>query len=92
MTRRIYRRLFRLNDRITELDRVIAQVSAELAVHRVIADDARRDAAVGNHIDGEEADLTAADVKRFETALAALEDRRHQLTVQRDLLAMRLSD
>ena len=73
--KRIHRRIFRLNEKLTALDAEIARTRAELEYHRSINDDAQRDAAVGNYIDREEAGLTAADVRRFEKTIADLEAR-----------------
>ena len=88
--KRIHRRLFRLNERISALEGEARQVAAELEYHRAINDDAQRDAAIGNYIDREEAGLTAGDVRRFERTLASLEARLFRLTVKRDHLFDRL--
>jgi hypothetical protein len=84
--KRVHRRLFRLNEKIASLQKEAAQVAAELEYHRSIDDDARRDAAVGNYIDREEAGLTAADVRRFERTLTSLEEKTEKLTSKRDRL------
>ena len=84
--KRVHRRLFRLNEKIAALQEEAAQVAAELEYHRSINDDAQRDATVGNYIDREEAGLTAADVRRFERALAEIEQRTAKLTSKRDRL------
>ncbi|MGD2102820.1 MAG: hypothetical protein PVG83_11375 [Acidimicrobiia bacterium] len=89
--KRIHRKLFRLNDRIEELRREAAGVAAELEHHRSINDDAQRDAAVGNYIDREEAGLTAADVRRFERALAEINVRLDKLTAKRDRLLAKIN-
>lgn len=89
--KRIHRKLFRLNDRIEELRRESAGVAAELERHRSINDDAQRDAAVGNYIDREEAGLTAADVRRFERALADIDVRVEKLTAKRDRLLSKMN-
>ena len=89
---RLHKRIFRLNDRIDELDIEARQVAAELDYHRAINDDAQRDAAVGNYIDREEAGLTAGDVRRFEQTLAGLADKRSRLAAKRDQLLTRLPD
>ncbi len=73
--RRIERRLFRLNDQMARLREEAALVRAELDRHRLIDEDAQRDAAVGNYIDREEAALTAADVRRFDRSLRSINDR-----------------
>lgn len=84
--KRVHRRLFRLNEKIADLKREAEQVAAELEYHRSINDDAQEDAAIGNYIDREEAGLTAADVRRFEKTLAALEEKRAKLVEKRDRL------
>lgn len=90
VVKRIHRKLFRLNDQIRRLQEEAAGVAAELEYHRAIDEDAQRDAAVGNYIDREEAGLTAADVRRFERALAELDDRKAKLSEKRDRLLGRL--
>jgi seryl-tRNA synthetase len=89
---RLHRRLFRLNEKIAQLEAEAEQVAAELEYHRAINDDAQRDAAIGNYIDREEAGATAADVRRFEKALADLEAKRAKLVMKRDLLLARIPD
>lgn len=84
--KRVHRRIFRLNDRITALEEESRHVAAELDYHRSINDDAQVDAAAGNYIDREEAGLTAADVRRFESTLAGLEAKIAKLTAKRDRL------
>lgn len=84
--KRVHRRIFRLNEKISHLEREAKQVAAELEYHRSINDDAQEDAAYGNYIDREEAGLTAADVRRFEKTLAGLEDRITKLSAKRDRL------
>ena len=81
-----HRRLFRINDKIQRLEREIALAEAELEYHRSINDDAQRDALVGNYIDREEAGATAADVKRFEKTISALQAKRGNLVAKRDRL------
>lgn len=88
--KRVHRKLFRLNDRISALTAEAEQVAAELAYHRSIHEDAERDAAVGNYIDREEAGLTAADVRRFEKTLSELERKKAGLVAERDRLIARL--
>lgn len=63
---------------------------AELEAHRSIAEDAERDAAIGNYIDREEAGLTAADVRRFERSIASIRRRRDRLDAVRLRLLERL--
>ncbi len=89
---RTHRRLFKLNDKIGSLDREIRLVEAELGHHRSINDDAQRDAAVGNYIDRDEAGLTRGDVRRFETTLARLREKRGSAVAKRDELLRRLPD
>jgi hypothetical protein len=86
----LHRKLFRLNDKITELQREAEQVAAELEYHRLINEDAQRDATVGNYIDREEAGLTAGDVRRFEQALVDLEVKTSRLAAKRDRLLAKL--
>jgi len=88
--KRVHRRIFRLNEKIAKLEKEAAQVEAELEYHRSINEDAQRDAAVGNYIDREEAGLTAADVKRFETTLSALDSKREKSVTKRDRLLANL--
>jgi hypothetical protein len=90
--KRIHRRLFRLNGKITTLQKESAQVAAELEFHRSINEDAQRDAAVGNYIDREEAGLTAADVRRFERTLEHVENKTSKLIAKRDRLLSKLPD
>ena len=89
--RRVHRRIFRLNDRISALAHELDQTRAELVYHRSIDDDAQRDAAVGNYIDREEAGLTTADVRRFEMAIKRLESQIASLEARRDTLVARLN-
>lgn len=84
--KRVHRRLFRYNEKISKLEKEASQVAAELEYHRSINEDAQRDAAVGNYIDREEAGLTAGDVTRFEKTLADLEVKREALVAKRDRL------
>ncbi|MFP4074135.1 MAG: hypothetical protein ACLFRT_14630 [Actinomycetota bacterium] len=86
----VHRRLFRINEKISDLEREADQVAAELDYHRAINDDAQEDAVYGNSIDREEASLTAADVRRFEKTLARLQEQRARLVAKRDRLFDRL--
>lgn len=86
----VHRRLFRLNEKIADLEREASQVAAELDYHRAINDDAQEDAMYGNYIDREEAGLTAADVRRFRKTLAHLEEKKAKLVAKRDRLFDRL--
>ena len=90
--KRIHRKLFRLNEQIGRLESQRRQVSAELDYHRSINEDAQMDASVGNYIDREEAGLTAADVRRFERAIADIDSKSVKLTAKRDQLLSRLPD
>lgn len=90
--KRIHKRLFRLNEKISQIESEARQVEAELEYHRSINEDAQRDALVGNYIDREEAGLTAADVRRFEKTLSALRSKRDRLTAKRDQLLERLPE
>ena len=82
--KRAHRRIFRLNDRIAALEAEAGQVAAELEYHRSINDDAQRDAAVGNHIDRQEAGAVAADVRSFEKVLAGINSKIEKLARKRD--------
>ena len=84
--KRVHRKIFRINDKISVLEEERSQVEAELEYHRSINDDAQRDAAVGNYIDREEAGATAADVRRFEKAIVDLTAKIDKLTLKRDRL------
>ncbi len=88
--KRIHKRLFRINERIAEIEAETRQVEAELEYHRSINEDAQRDAAVGNYIDREEAGLTAADVRRFEKTISALNQKKAKLIDKRAQLLARL--
>ena len=90
--KRIHERIFRLTDKIEEIEREEVLVAAELDFHRSINDDAQRDAAVGNYIDREEAALTAADVRRFERTLKDLGDKKGRLERKRDILLSSVPD
>ena len=80
----IHRRIFRLTDKIESIGREAELVAAELEYHRLINDDAQRDAVVGNYIDREEAGLTAGDVRRFEKTLQELARKKERLENRRD--------
>lgn len=90
--KRIHRRLFRLNEKIAQIDSEARQVEAELEYHKSINEDAQRDAAYGNYIDREEAGLTAADVRRFEKTLQSLREKREKLVAKRNQLLDRLPE
>lgn len=89
--RRIEKRLFRIGDDLSRLDAERELVEAELSYHRLIAEDAARDAAVtGRQEDRLEAGLTAADVARFERRLGEIAARRARLEEKRRALLSRL--
>lgn len=92
MTRRIERKIFRINDEIERLLGEEKLVFEELQYHRHIADDARRDAAVGNADDRAFARETERDVPRFERALSDLRRRRSDLEEERTRLLNRLGE
>jgi len=92
MTRRIERKIFRINDEIERLLGEEKLVFDELQYHRHIADDAQRDAAVGNADDRAFARETQGDVPRFERALDDLRRRRSGLEAERTRLLNRLED
>ena len=84
--RRIERRLLRLNDELQRLRREEELVEGELNMHRHLADDAVRDAAVHGGIDRAEARDAVKDVHRQEEALrstkaeiARVEEKRRRL-------------
>ena len=89
---RLHRQIFRINDRIEAIDGEARLVMAELDYHRLINEDAQRDASLGNYIDREEAGLTRGDVRRFERTLNRLAERRRRLANKRDQLLTRLPD
>ncbi|NIA24152.1 MAG: hypothetical protein GWP04_01135 [Gammaproteobacteria bacterium] len=92
MTRRIERKIFRINDEIERLLRDERLVFDELEYHRHIADDARRDAAVGDADDRAFVRETEGDVPRFERALYELQRKRSDLEEERTKLLSRLED
>ena len=86
-------RLFKINDAIEALVREEALVAEELRYHRHIDDDAQRDAVVSDDWqDRSFARDTAADVLRFEKAVADVRSRRERLERKRDKLLSRLGD
>jgi hypothetical protein len=88
---RLEQKVFKLNDAIAALRREEQLVAEELSVHRLIDDDAQRDAAVSGHpIDRADARDTEGDVARFESSLDALAARRRKLEQKRDRLLQRL--
>ncbi len=90
--KRIEKKIFRINDRIKEIDKELASTRAELEYHRSINEDAQRDAAVGNYIDREEASLTRGDVRRFERTIEKLVNRKERLEDRRVSLLERLPE
>ncbi len=92
MTRRIENKIFRINDEIERLVREEKLVLDELQYHRHIADDARRDAVVGNADDRAFVRETEGDVPRFERALRDLQAKRANLEDKRRQLLDRLGD
>lgn len=88
---RIQRKLLAIMDEVERLVVERRQVEDELSFHRLIDDDAQRDAAVSDSpIDRADARDTAADVARFEAALAGLRKERAKLEAKRDKLLSRL--
>jgi len=84
-------KIFRLNDEIAALEREERLVAEELTFHRLIDDDAQRDAAVSDDpIDRADARQTAADVSRFESVLTDLGRKKEKLIRKRDRLVDRL--
>jgi len=67
--RRVERRLFRLNEEIERLRREIELTEGELTMHRHLADDAARDAAVSEGIERAESRMADKDVVALERAL-----------------------
>jgi len=92
MAGRIERKLFRLNDEIAALMEEERLVLEELGYHRHIADDAQRDAVVGDADDRAFAHEIEGDVPRFERALEGLRARRARLEEKRTELLARLED
>lgn len=90
---RVERKLFAIADEMQELDAESRRVEDELGLHRHIADDTVRDAAVsGGEFDRLDAGLAGADVRRFERRLADIERRRAKLEKTRARLLTRLGD
>lgn len=88
---RIERKLFRIADRIAELGEEERAVLEELDMHRSIHDDAVRDAVVSeSQLDRFEADLTGADVARFQRRLDEIGRERERLEVKRSALLEQL--
>ncbi len=88
---RLEKRIFGLNDEISRFEADLDQARAELDVHRHLADDAIRDAAVSDSpIDREDARETTADVARFERLVDHLLDKIGDVTAKRDRLLDKL--
>lgn len=88
---RIENKLFRIADELLALNEEDAQVAAELEYHRLIDDDAQRDAVVsGANVDRLEASATAKDVVRFRRRLAQIDARRRKLEAKRAALLAKL--
>ena len=88
---RLEKRIFGLNDEISRFEGDLDQARAELDVHRHLADDATRDAAVSDSpFDREDARETTADVARFERLVDHLLDKIGELTAKRDRLLDKL--
>jgi hypothetical protein len=82
----VERRLLRVNDELERLRREEQLVEGELNMHRHLADDAMRDAAVYEGLDREESRMASKDVDALEKALektrktiTGLEERRARL-------------
>lgn len=88
---RIERKLFRIADELAELRVEEASVQEELSFHRLINDDAQRDAVLSDsQFEKMEAGLTAADVARFERRLSEIARKRDVLEVKRARLLEQL--
>jgi hypothetical protein len=88
---RTERKLLAIGDRLAAVDRSLHQARDELAFHRHLDDDARRDALVSGHpIDRADAAQTASDVARFERIIAKLEAERNRLEQRRRRLLAKL--
>jgi hypothetical protein len=84
--RRVERRLMRINDELERLRHEEHLVEGELNMHRHLADDAARDAAVYEGLDREESRMANKDVAALARSLAktrktiaGLEERRARL-------------
>jgi hypothetical protein len=89
--RLIERRLLRLNTEIGRVRRELGLVEGELGMHRHLADDATRDAAVTDApVERAEAREAAKDVARMQTVLEAVRRQLSGLEAKRDGLLDRL--
>ncbi len=88
---RLERRIFKLNDEVARLGDELRRGLAELDVHRHLADDAARDAAVSESpLDREDERETGSDVARFERLVEHLRRRIATTEDKRDRLLQRL--
>ena len=88
---RIAKRLFKIADQLKDLNEEHERVAAELEYHRLIDDDAQRDAAVsGATSDRLEASATSKDVSRFEKRLREIAAQREKLHIKRARLLDKL--
>jgi hypothetical protein len=77
----------RINDELQQLRREEELAEGELGMHRHLADDAERDAAVtGSPGERTEARQAQKDVSRLQGALLAARTRREKLEAKRDRL------
>jgi hypothetical protein len=89
--RLIERRLLRLNTEIERVRRELELVDGELGMHRHLADDATRDAAVADApLERAEARDAAKDVSRMEAVLEGVRRQLSGLEAKRDGLLDRL--
>jgi HEPN domain-containing protein len=87
---RIERRLLRINDEILRLQREEEIAEAELNLHRHLADDAVRDAAVYGGLEQAEARDASKDVTALQRALEETRSRLRRLEEKREGLLRRL--
>jgi hypothetical protein len=90
--RRDERRLLRISDELLRLRREEQLVAGELEMHRHLADDAARDAAVYEGLERAEARDAMKDVAALERALATTRDAIANLEERRSRLLARLGD
>jgi hypothetical protein len=84
-------RIFKLNNEIERLGAELFQARSELDVHRSLADDAARDAAVyDTPFDREDQRETISDVARFRDLVDHFERRIAEVTARRDRLLDKL--
>ncbi len=87
------RRLRRLTDEIARLRREQELVEGELGMHRHLADDAVRDAAVfGDPAERAEARQASKEVARMKRVLSDVRERLPKLQAERDRLLDELSE